>query len=68
MLLMLIKKFSARLVNKLVIRAGGTVETKSDLVAEGLVQAGDVTVNADDSGLVEGLTNTAWTPEIADQQ
>ena len=53
--------------NKLVIRAGGTVETKSDLVAEGLVQAGDVTVNADDSGLVEGLTNTAWTPEIADQ-
>ena len=21
----------------------------------------------DDSGLVEGLTNTAWTPEIADQ-
>ena len=53
--------------NNLVIRAGGTVETKSDLVAEGLVQAGDVTVNADDSGLVEGLTNTAWTPEIADQ-
>ena len=51
--------------NNLVIRAGGTVETKSDLVAEGLVQAGDVTVNAEDSGLVEGLTNTTWTDEIA---
>ena len=53
--------------NNLVIRASGSVETKDDVIAKGMVQAGDVTVNADDSGLVEGLTNTTWTPEIADQ-
>ena len=51
--------------NNLVIRASGSVETKDDVIAKGMVQAGDVTVNADDSGLVEGLTNTTWTDEIA---
>ena len=46
--------------NNLVIRASGSVETKDDVIAKGMVQAGDVTVNAGNGGTINGLTNKTW--------